>query len=63
MQVVSKIKESQVVRIILEDGRKDSINLQGRGRATLPAGAMLDPNHEHRLKVTVIGMPTASIGS
>jgi hypothetical protein len=60
MQVVSKIKESQVVHIILEDGRKDSISLQGRGRATLPAGSMLDPNHEHRLKVTVIGKPTAS---
>jgi hypothetical protein len=63
MQVVSKIKESQVVRIILDDGRKDSITLQGRGKATLPAGATLDPNHEHALKVTVIGTPTASIGS
>lgn len=63
MQVVSKIKDSQVVHIILEDGQKDSINLQGRGRVTLPAGATLDPNHEHTLKVTVIGKPTASVES
>ncbi len=63
MQVVSKIKETQVVHIILEDGSKDSVSLQGRGRLTLPAGSSLDPNKEHQLKVTVTGKPTSSVAS
>ncbi len=61
MQLVSKIKETQVVHIILEDGTRDSVSLQGRGRLTLPAGSMLDPNKEHQLRVTVIGKPTPSL--
>jgi hypothetical protein len=61
MQVVSKIKETQVVHIILEDGSKDSVSLQGRGRLTLPAGSILDPSKEHQLKVTVTGKPLSSV--
>lgn len=66
MQVVSKIKESQVVYILLEDGSKDSVSLQGRGKLTLPVGATLDPNKEHLLKVTVNGrlsVPSAPASS
>lgn len=61
MQVVSKIKETQTVYILLEDGSKDSVTLQGRGRLTLPAGTSLDPDKEHQLRATVIGRPVPSV--
>ncbi len=63
MQVVSKIKDSQTVYILLEDGSEDSVTLQGRGRLTLPAGSILDPNKEHLLKVTVTGKSVPSLSS
>lgn len=61
MQVVSKIKETQTVYILLEDGTKDSVTLQGRGRLVLPAGSCLDPDKEHQLRATVTGRPVSSV--
>lgn len=57
MEIISRIKESRAIPIVLADGTPDSVNLQGRGRLTLPAGAKLDPRQEKEIKsyVTVVG--------
>lgn len=46
MLVLNLSKEPQSVRIVLASGAKDSINLQPKSRANLPAGAKIDPDFE-----------------
>jgi hypothetical protein len=60
MELISRIKEAKAIPIVLADGTPDSVNLQGRGRITLPAGARLAPNKEHEIRsfVTVAGEAT-----
>lgn len=57
MEIISKVKESRVIPIVLADGTQDTVNLQGRSRIDLPPGARLDPNREKEVRsyVTVSG--------
>ncbi len=41
--LVNKTAVTQIVKIQLADGTKDSINLQPRGRAVPPKGSIIDP--------------------
>lgn len=63
MELVNKLKRSQVIPIVLANGTKDTVNLHSRLK--LPPGASISPAKEQELKatVTIIGKPSASIDS
>jgi len=43
MPLINSLTVGVTLKIILADGTKDSINIQPKGKVSLPAGAVVDP--------------------
>ena len=63
MQIINSLKPARTIPIVLADGTSDTVNLQGRGRITLPEGAKLDPRQEKSLLETLTVVGKASVPS
>ncbi len=62
MQIISKVKDAQVIPIQLADGSFDTVSLQGRSKIDLPEGSRLAPDREKEIRanITVVGEANTS---
>lgn len=54
--LINKTDTFQVVKIVMPDGKKDSINLQPKSRAVPPPGAKIDPQYIASYRKTILGV-------
>jgi hypothetical protein len=64
MKVLNSLRELVTVEIMLANGTLDSVNIQPRGRVTLPPGAKINPAKEklyasYTKVITDVVAPTA----
>jgi hypothetical protein len=60
MKLINTTSEFATIKIVLANGVKDSINLQPRGRASLPPGSVMDPQFEKQYASYIKTMSDAS---
>jgi hypothetical protein len=56
--IINKTSHQQTIKIILANGKKDSINLQPNGRSDLEEGAKIDPDFEKTYAKILIVAPS-----
>lgn len=45
MLLISKVKETVLVPLVLADGTNDTVTLQGKSKLRTPVGSKIDPKH------------------
>lgn len=57
MSLINTLTVGITLNVVDADGKKDSVNIQPKGRIDLPAGYSVDPQYAREYQTYVMGIP------